>query len=60
MSEAGVRVAVNMAGGGSIGIVESLRSLPSVFVKYLRMRRMLLTQRPDLFIPIAFGAFNVR
>ena len=60
MSEAGVRVAVNMAGGGSIGIVESLRSLPSVFVKYLRMRRMLLTQRPDLFIPIDFGAFNVR
>ena len=60
MTEAGVRIPINMAGGGTIGIVESLRSLPSVYLKYLRMRRMLLTQRPDLFIPIDFGAFNVR
>lgn len=60
MREAGVDICANMTGGGTIGIVESLKSLPSVYFKYHRMRRLLLTRRPDLFIPIDFGAFNVR
>lgn len=60
MSDAGVDVVVNMTGGGTIGIAESLKSLPAIAVKYHRMRRLLLERRPNLFIPIDFGAFNVR
>ncbi len=60
MREAGVDIAVNMVGGGTIGIAASLASLPQVALKYIRMRRLLLERLPDLFIPIDFGAFNVR
>lgn len=60
MRDAGVEIAVNMTGGGTIGIAETLKSIPSVAIKYHQMRRLLLNRRPDLFIPIDFGAFNVR
>ena len=60
MREAGVDIAVNTTGGGTIGIAESLKSLPAVVLQYHRMRRLLLKRRPDLFVPIDFGAFNVR
>jgi lipid-A-disaccharide synthase len=60
MRDAGVEIAVNMTGGGTIGIATTLASLPRVLLKYLRMRRLLLARRPDLFIPIDFGAFNIR
>lgn len=51
---------VDMSGGGTIGIAETLRSLPAVAVRYHRLRAQMLRRRPDLFIPIDFGAFNVR
>lgn len=60
MRDAGVDVAVSMTGGGTIGIAESLKSLPAVAVKYHCMRWLLLKRRPDLFVPIDFGAFNIR
>lgn len=60
MRDAGVEIAVNMSGGGTIGIATTLASLPPVMLKYLRMRRLLVTRRPDLFVPIDFGAFNIR
>jgi len=60
MRDAGVDVAVSMTGGGTIGIAESLKSLPAVAMKYHRMRWLLVKRRPDLFVPIDFGAFNIR
>lgn len=60
MRDAGVEIDINMTGGGTIGIAESLKSIPSVAIKYHRMRRLLLNRHPDLFIPIDYGAFNVR
>ena len=60
MREAGVDVAVDMAGGGTIGIAETLKTIPAMAEKYLRLRGELLRRRPDLFVPIDFGAFNVR
>jgi lipid-A-disaccharide synthase len=60
MREAGVEIAVDMSGGGTIGIATSLASLPRMAVRYLRMRSLLLARRPDLFVPIDFGAFNTR
>ncbi|MCE5199868.1 hypothetical protein LLG39_12930, partial [bacterium] len=60
MRDAGVDIAVDMTGGGTIGISETLKTLPAVAAKYLRMRAELLSRRPDLFVPIDFGAFNIR
>lgn len=60
MRKAGVDVTVDMTGGGTIGISETLKSLPSVAAKYFKFRSQLLQMRPDLFVPIDFGAFNIR
>jgi lipid-A-disaccharide synthase len=60
LKEAGVKTEVDMAGGGTIGIAATLKALPSVALKYFRMRSLLTSRRPDLFIPIDFGAFNIR
>lgn len=60
LREAGVDVAVDMSGSGTIGIAETLKSAPSILLRYHRMRWLLLKRRPDLFIPIDFGAFNIR
>lgn len=60
MRDAGVKVPVDMTGSGTIGISETLKSLPSIAVKYLRLRRELLRSRPDVFVPIDCGALNVR
>ncbi|NLN76879.1 MAG: lipid-A-disaccharide synthase [Armatimonadetes bacterium] len=60
MREAGVDIVANMAGGGTIGVAESLKSLPAIAVKYHKLRHLLLKRKPDLFIPIDFGAFNIR
>lgn len=60
MREAGVDILADMTGGGTIGICETLKTLPAISGKYLRMRKELLARRPDLFVPIDFGAFNIR
>lgn len=60
MKAAGVEVVVDMSGCGTISISETLLAAPSVIARYLRMRRALLQTRPDLFVPIDFGAFNIR
>ncbi len=60
LQEAGVDVAVDMSGSGTIGIVATIKSSPSIVRHYFQMRALLLKRRPDLFVPIDFGAFNVR
>lgn len=60
MRQAGVDIRHDTTGGGTIGISATLKSLPRVAAIYLRFRRDLLREKPDLFIPIDFGAFNVR
>ena len=60
MLSTGVEVVVDTTGGGAIGIFETLMSLPMVAAKYFRLRSELLNRRPDLFVPIDYGAFNIR
>jgi len=60
MREAGVKITADMTGGGTIGISETLKSLPGVCIRYFRLRGELLRSRPDVFVPIDFGAFNIR
>ncbi len=59
MRGAGVEVVLDMT-GGTIGLCATAQSLPAVSIKYLRFRRTLLRRPPGLFIPIDFGAFNLR
>lgn len=60
MRRAGVDLIVDTSGGGTIGVVETLASLPGVIANYHKLKRELITRKPDLFIPIDFGAFNIR
>lgn len=60
MQEAGVDIVVNMTGGGTIGVSETLKALPGIAVKYFRLRGELLRRKPDLFVPVDYGAFNIR
>lgn len=60
MRESGAEIVVDMVGGGTIGIAETLKTLPAVAVKYHMLRRLLLKRHPDVFVPIDFGAFNIR
>lgn len=60
MRASGVEVAVDMSGSGTIGIAETLKLAPRIVRQYFKMRWLLVHKRPDLFIPIDFGAFNIR
>jgi len=60
MRAAGVEIAVDTSGGGTIGIATTLASLPRTSLQYIRLRRLILARRPDLFVCIDFGAFNIR
>lgn len=60
LRDAGVDVAVDMSGSGTIGIAATLKASPKIAVEYFHMRSLLLNRRPDLFVPIDFGAFNIR
>jgi len=60
LRQAGVEIVADASDGGTIGVSETLKTLPAVALRYLRMRSALLSRRPDLFVPVDFGAFNVR
>lgn len=60
MRGAGVEIVADMAGCGTISIAEALKAIPHLSVRYFRLRRELLRREPDLFVPIDFGAFNIR
>ncbi len=56
----GVDIKLNTANGGAIGIWASAKTLPVIARGYLHLRRLILKDRPALFLPIDFGAFNLR
>lgn len=59
MAGAGVHLIADSRAWGAIGIVESIKVVPNVAWAFQRVKRFLRTIRPDLVIPIDFGAFNV-
>lgn len=59
MRAEGVEITANTTGGGTIGVAESLKTLPAMLLKFVRLRRALIRRRPDLFVPVDFGAFNI-
>ncbi|MCS6918889.1 MAG: lipid-A-disaccharide synthase [Fimbriimonadales bacterium] len=59
MQAAGVQLIADSRAWGAIGVVESLKVAPKVYLAYQRVKRFLRAQPPDLLIPIDFGAFNI-
>lgn len=60
LRDAGVDIKLDTTNGGAIGIWASLKLVPELVHGYIQFRKMLLSRRPTLFIPIDFGAFNLR
>ncbi len=60
MRESGVELVIDTTGGGTMGVAESLKTLPVILSKYIRLKHEIIRRKPDLFVPIDFGAFNVR
>ena len=59
MKEAGVELVADFSWAGAIGIVESLRLVPRLLGEQSKLKRIMVERRPDVFVPIDFGAFNV-
>lgn len=59
MQAAGVQLIADSRAWGAIGVVEALKVAPKVYLAYQRVKRFLRTHKPDLLIPIDFGAFNI-
>jgi lipid-A-disaccharide synthase len=60
MREAGVELLEDGSRWSAIGVVESLRVVPRLLASLLHIRHALDARKPDLLIPIDFGAFNLR
>lgn len=59
MQAAGVQLIADSRAWGAIGVVESLKVAPKVYLAYRRVRQFIRRHPPDLFVPIDFGAFNI-
>ncbi|GIV09486.1 MAG: lipid-A-disaccharide synthase [Fimbriimonadales bacterium] len=59
MHAAGVRLIADSRAWGAIGVVESLKVAPWIYLAYQRVKRFLRVHKPDWLIPIDFGAFNI-
>lgn len=59
MQAAGVQLIADSRAWGAIGVVESLKVAPRVYLAFQRVKRFLRRTPPDLLIPIDFGAFNI-
>ena len=59
MREARVHLIADSRAWGAIGIIESLKVAPRVWRVFLKVKRILRDWRPDLLVPIDFGAFNI-
>ncbi|MBD3292503.1 MAG: hypothetical protein GF393_06235, partial [Armatimonadia bacterium] len=60
MRDAGFDLIFDSSGWSGIGVVESLKRVPLLFVRMQMLTRHLTDTPPDLLVLIDFGAFNVR
>jgi lipid-A-disaccharide synthase len=59
MHAAGIQLIADSRAWGAIGIVQSVKVAPKVLLVFLSVKRFLRRVRPDVVVPIDFGAFNV-
>lgn len=60
MRSSGVELVADFSWAGAIGIIESLKLAPRLFFELANLKKEFVRRRPDVFIPIDFGAFNVK
>lgn len=61
MREAGVEILADSASWGAIGVTQALSKIPGLMFRVAPLvRQELKKRRPNVVIPIDFGAFNVR
>ena len=60
MRRAGFDLLFDSAGWSGIGVIESLKRVPQLFVRMHQLTAHLIAEPPDLLVLIDFGAFNVR
>lgn len=60
MRDAGFDLLFDSAGWSGIGVIDSLRRVPGLFVRMRQLTAHLSAEPPDLLVLIDFGAFNVR
>lgn len=60
MRRAGVSLLHDTSTWGAIGVVNALRVAPRALAAYAALRSHLRNRRPDVLVPIDFGAMNVR
>ncbi|MEN6521675.1 MAG: lipid-A-disaccharide synthase [Armatimonadota bacterium] len=60
MRAAGIELVSDFSSVGAIGIVESLKLVPRLLGELAGLKREFCKRRPDVFVPIDFGAFNVK
>lgn len=60
MRRAGVETSVDTEIGSAIGVLQVLKALPRFLIQFHLLKNKILKDKPDVFIPIDFGAFNVR
>jgi lipid-A-disaccharide synthase len=60
MVDAGVEVLVDSSQWSRLGLFDTLTAAPSGFQIYARLKRLLRTERPSLFIAVDWGAVNMR
>ncbi|MGM0492800.1 MAG: lipid-A-disaccharide synthase [Armatimonadota bacterium] len=60
MRKAGFDLLFDSTGWSGIGVIDSLRRIPALFVRMRQLTAHLIEEPPDLLVLIDFGAFNVR
>ena len=60
MRDAGVELVADFSSVSAIGVFESLKLAPRLLWEFAKLKQAFLERPPDVFVPIDFGAFNVR
>ncbi|MBN8690457.1 MAG: hypothetical protein J0L72_06645 [Armatimonadetes bacterium] len=58
--ESGIKLVANSSRWGAIGIIESLKRVPTIYSGMLAAKHALRFGSPGIFVPIDFGYLNVR
>jgi len=48
------------SGWGTIGLIDSLKKFPSIYLVYKQIKRFLVTEKPDLLLLIDYPGLNMR
>lgn len=60
LKNAGAQLAADLSQASAIGVVESLKVVPSLYLSFRKVLNQLKKKKPDVLVLIDFGAFNRR